>query len=57
MIYIDPIPKLAIAVKKLAVMTCIGAALLRKFTALPLKNSICHLTKNAITFYTELRFK
>jgi hypothetical protein len=26
-VYIDPIPKLAVAVQKLAVMTCTGAAL------------------------------
>ena len=34
-VHIDPILKLAVAVQKLAVMTCTGVALLQKFTALP----------------------
>ena len=63
--------KLVIAVQKLAIMTCTSAALLRQPVALPwcstaakihdtaaaLKNSTGHLTENAITFYSEFRFK
>ena len=58
--------KLAIAVQKLAVMTCTGAALplklaalLRKFrgTVVAPRNSTSHLTENAITFYSELLFQ
>jgi len=63
-VYIDPMPKLVVAVQKLAVMTCTGVALPRCNTAakirgiaVALKNSIGHLTKNTITFYSELRFQ
>ena len=57
-VYIDPISKLAVAVQKLAIMICIGAALSLRPAALPwcstaakfhstaaaLKNSTGHLT-------------
>ena len=33
-VFIDPIPKLVVAVQKLAVVTCTGAALPRRPTAL-----------------------
>ena len=70
-VYIDPISKLAVAVQKLAIMICTGAALSLRPAALPwcstaakirgtataLKNSIGHLTENTITFYSELRFQ
>ena len=63
--------KLSIVVQKLAVMTCIGAALARQLTALPWRdtaakihgtavaprNNTCHLRENAITFYSELCFQ
>ena len=62
--------KLAVAVQKLAVMTCIGVALPRRPAALPrcstatkihgifaaMKNSIGHLIENVITFYSGLHF-
>ena len=36
--------KLAVAIKKIAVMTYTGAALLRKFTALPQLSETAHVT-------------
>ena len=63
-------PKLAVVVQKLAVMTCTGVALPLKLAALPRcstateirgttaapRNSTGHLTENAITFYSKLFF-
>jgi len=62
---------LAIIVQKLAVMTCTSVALPQKLvallrygtaakihgTAIAPRNSIGHLTENAITFYSELLFQ
>ena len=56
-VFIDPIPKLVVAVQKLAVMTYTGTALPRcstavkiRGTATTLKNSTCHLTKTPKLF-------
>ena len=63
--------KLAVAVQKLAIMTCTDAALPCQpmapprhgttvkihGTAVAPRNSTGHLTENTITFYSELRFQ
>ena len=56
--------KLAIAVQKLAIMTCTGASLPRRDTVAKIRgttvapgNSTGRLIENAITFYFELFFE
>ena len=62
-VFIATPQKLAIAVQKVAIMTCTAAALPRRGTAAKIRgtaatprNSTCHLIENAITFYSKLRF-